>query len=187
MKRYFPVLLCIVVIALGWGLVAPAASYTVQSVLSSIFDGTDAINVNFNQSAVTGALTSGSLAVDTDVLSVVAATDVVEVNGFLDQPYQVIDAATYTLNAASKANMYVVKYTDTGAAGITLATAAAVDGRTITIKDGELNASANNITVGTEGAETIDEAGTYAMNADGESVTLLSDGTNWFVLGAYLE
>ena len=111
----------------------------------------------------------------------------VSVSGFFDSPYQLIDATSYTLSAASKANMYVANYTDTGVVGITLATAAAVDGRTITIKDGELNANTNNITIGTEGAETIDESATYVMDANGESVTLLSDGTNWFVIGAYLE
>ena len=119
--------------------------------------------------------------------AIVLASDSVTVNGFFDSPYLLVEAASYTVAAASKANHVIVAYTDTGAAGITLATVLAVDGRLVTIKDGDLNAGSNNITIGTEGAETIDEAATYAMDANGESVTLLSDGTNWFVMSAYGE
>ena len=62
-----------------------------------------------------------------------------------------------------------------------------VAGRLFSFKDGELNANTNNIQIGTEGAETIDEANTYTMDADGEAVTIMSDGTNWFIIDAYLE
>jgi len=129
----------------------------------------------------------GSLTVDTDVLSVDATNDIVEVNGFFDMPYVEVTANSYTVTSASKASYYVVNYTDTGAVNFCLDTDMTVDGRMITIKDGELNANNNNITITTEGAETIDEANTYVMNAAGEAVTLLSDGTNWFIMGAYGE
>jgi len=107
--------------------------------------------------------------------------------GFKTAPYEEITAATYSITAATKAQYFVVNYTDTGAVGLTLDTDLTVDGRILTIKDGELNANTNNIVIGTEGAGTIDEAATYTMDADGESVTLLSDGTDWFIMNAYGE
>lgn len=124
--------------------------------------------------------------------TVTGGTDSINVSivagsGFLISPYELIEAATYTLAATNKGQNFVIDYTDTGAASFTITTLSAVDGRTITIKDGDLNAATNNITIGTEGAETIDEAATYAMNADGEAVTLMSDGTNWRVMNGYLE
>jgi len=178
-----------------WMLMAAGAAPATKMSLSSVGVLT-LVNAATLDNSVNGTLTIteptiaivGSFNVDTDVLSVDATNDIVEVNGFQDHPYlELTGAAAYTLNAASKANYVVVNYTDTGAASVVLASALAVDGRLITIKDGELNAGSNNITIGTEGSETIDEAATYVMNANGESVTLLSDGTNWFVMGGYGE
>tara|TARA_R110000796_G_scaffold167313_3_gene284195 strand:- start:344 stop:1897 length:1554 start_codon:yes stop_codon:yes gene_type:complete len=90
-----------------------------------------------------------------------------------------VNAATYDLLTADK--VVHVTYTTTGAAAITLPTAQAVSGRTITIKDGGGNASVNNITIDTEGSETIDGATTLIILVDYTSVTLYSDGTNWFI------
>lgn len=56
-------------------------------------------------------------------------------------------------------------------------------GAMITIKTG----SAFDVTIDTEGAETIDGANSYALDATYEAVTLTNDGANWFILGGYLE
>jgi hypothetical protein len=140
------------------------------------------------ESLFTGAMTiTGDVAVDTDVLAIDTTNDIVEVNGWYDNPYLEVTTDSYTVTSDSKANYYVINYTDTGAVNFCLDTDVTVDGRVLTIKDGELNANNHNITITTEGSETIDEANTYVLNAAGESVTLLSDGTNWFVMSAYGE
>ena len=53
-------------------------------------------------------------------------------------------------------------------------------GRFIDIKDESGGAAANNITVATEGSETIDGAATATISTNYGVVRLYSDGTNWF-------
>jgi hypothetical protein len=68
----------------------------------------------------------------------------------------------------------------TGAAfDVDLPSAAVWDGRILTIK--KVDASANAVTVDADGAETIDGAGTYPLTAQWQSITIQSDGTNWYV------
>lgn len=54
----------------------------------------------------------------------------------------------------------------------------AVAGKKLVIKDESGDASTNNITV----SGTIDGATNYVMSIDYEAVTLVSDGTNWFII-----
>ena len=95
-------------------------------------------------------------------------------------PPTTVAAATYDLLVTD----YIlnVTYTGTGAVtSLTLPTAQVVSGREFTVVDGGGNASVNNITIDTEGAETIIGNATYVINTDYNSVTLYSDGINWFV------
>ena len=66
--------------------------------------------------------------------------------------------------------------------GFTLASSEVSDGRTVEITDTGGNAGTNNITISTEGSETISGDATLVMNIDYTSVTLRSDGTNWFIV-----
>lgn len=92
-----------------------------------------------------------------------------------------VNAATYDLLATD--DIVHVTYTGTGAVtSLTLPTAQVTAGRTIVIKDAGGNASVNNITVDTEGAETIDGAATFVMTSDYEDISLYSDGSNWFII-----
>lgn len=50
------------------------------------------------------------------------------------------------------------------------------------IKDITGTASTNNITVNPPGAETIDGDASFTMSSDYESVTIISDGTNYFII-----
>ena len=72
--------------------------------------------------------------------------------------------------------------TSAGTYTITLPTASVVKGRAFIIKDEDGNAATNNITVATEGSETIDGAATYVLTSNYESVGLYSYGTNWFTV-----
>lgn len=64
---------------------------------------------------------------------------------------------------------------------LTLPSAQAVrEGRPYVVKDESGNASAQNITVGTQGAELIDGAATDLINTDFASIGYYANGTNWF-------
>jgi len=70
----------------------------------------------------------------------------------------------------------------TAARTVTLASADAVDGREMRFKDETGNATENSITIATEGGETIDGASTITLEKDYKAVTLVSNGTNWYIL-----
>lgn len=69
---------------------------------------------------------------------------------------------------------------DATSAGFTLnlPTAANISGRTLIIK--KVDSSTNLVTIDPSGAETIDGSSTYELGMQYQSVTLVSDGTNWF-------
>lgn len=72
---------------------------------------------------------------------------------------------------------------DTSAAvTLTLLTAAVADGKSYTVKDYIGSASVNNISFATEGSELIDGSSTMTINQNFGAVTLICDGTNWFVI-----
>ena len=54
-------------------------------------------------------------------------------------------------------------------------------GRTLLIKDISGNASTNNITVTHHSAETIDGNSSYTIVVNYETITVISNGTNWFI------
>jgi len=92
----------------------------------------------------------------------------------------IVAAATYDLLVTD----YIldIAYTATGAVtSLTLPTAQVVKGRIIIIKDSGGTAGTNNITIDTEGAETIDGAATAVISSNYTSINLYSDGTNWFI------
>ncbi len=64
---------------------------------------------------------------------------------------------------------------------ITLPTAVGKTGQTYTIK--RINSGANAVTVGTTSSQNIDGAATYALSAQYKYVKVVSDGTNWIIVG----
>ena len=70
---------------------------------------------------------------------------------------------------------------DDGAITITLDTDHVVAGKTFIIKDQDGNAASNNITIDTEASETIDGAADYTISTNYTSISIYSDGTNWFI------
>lgn len=99
-------------------------------------------------------------------------------NGLLN--VTTINSATYDLLVSD--NILNVIYTTTGAVtSLTLPTAQTTRGRSIIIKDSGGNASANNITIDTEGSELIDGLSTKVISVDYDSINLYSDGTDWFI------
>jgi hypothetical protein len=91
-----------------------------------------------------------------------------------------VNVATYDLLTTD----YILNVTYTSIAAVTsltLPTAQVISGRVIHIKDAGGNAGSNNITIDTEGSETIDGAATLVLSANYESVSLYCDGSNWFI------
>ena len=100
--------------------------------------------------------------------------------GYLEfyKPYTEVDAATYNVDEFD----YIlhVTYTATGTVAITIPTALVVEGRRLVIKDTS-NAGTYNITVDGEGGELLDGEATQVISGDYDSMSLYSDGTNWFI------
>ena len=67
-----------------------------------------------------------------------------------------------------------------GVVTITLSTGMVVAGSVIIVKDEGGNAGTNNITVDTEGSETIDGAATDTISSNFGSQGYYNDGANWF-------
>lgn len=103
------------------------------------------------------------------------------VTGGLSYTITTVNASTYDLLITD--SIVHVTYTSTGAVtSLTLPTAQTTNGRFIIIKDAGGNAGTNNITVDTEGSETIDGQATLVIDSDYRSYTLYSDGSNWFIV-----
>jgi NDP-sugar pyrophosphorylase family protein len=64
---------------------------------------------------------------------------------------------------------------------VTLPTAVGVAGQTYTIK--RINTGSNAVTVGTTSSQTIDGATTYALSIQYKYVKVVSNGTNWIIVG----
>jgi len=67
-----------------------------------------------------------------------------------------------------------------GAVTITLPQAALVPGRIYVFK--RINAGANNVVVDGYASETIDGATTYTLSSQWAGVTVMSNGTAWFII-----
>ena len=67
-----------------------------------------------------------------------------------------------------------------GAVTITLPPAALVPGRIYVFK--RINAGANNVVVDGYASETIDGATTYTLSSQWAGVTVMSNGTAWFII-----
>lgn len=92
----------------------------------------------------------------------------------------IVSTATYTVLSTD----YILRVTrtSTGACTITIPTALITAGiPVLTIKDVGGNAGTNNITVNTEGAETIDGNASVILDVDNASINLYGDGTNLFI------
>jgi hypothetical protein len=88
---------------------------------------------------------------------------------------------TATAVSADSAQETIIGVTDTSVARtITLKQNDSRAGRIIIVKDESGAAATNNITIATEGAETIDGAATQVITANYGVGRFYSDGTNWF-------
>lgn len=90
---------------------------------------------------------------------------------------------------ATKTTTYTALYSDEvllgdatgGAFTITLPTAVGNEGKPFTVK--RINSGANAVTIGTTSSETIDGSTTVALSSQYAFRSVISDGTNWVVVG----
>jgi hypothetical protein len=88
-------------------------------------------------------------------------------------------SVTATGNVVSGDYLIVADATG-GAITMTLPPAALLSGRIYVFK--RINSGANAVIVDPSGAETIDGAATYTLSAQWNSVTIMSNGTAWFII-----
>ena len=89
-----------------------------------------------------------------------------------------VAGATYTVLRTD--DIIHSTYSATGAVTITIPTALMAEKKTFTIKDAGGKAGTNNITI--YSADNIDGSATYVINSDYDSITIYSDGNNWFII-----
>jgi hypothetical protein len=99
--------------------------------------------------------------------------------------------ASSALNIVSKTTTYTATTSDdlilcSGSAfTVTLYAASGNSGKQIRFKKTD-SSTANTITIDGNGSETIDGALTYTLDVQYEEVTLVCDGSNWYVLEKYV-
>ena len=87
---------------------------------------------------------------------------------------------TKTTSYTASAGDYTILCNNSGAITIALPAASGASGRIYVIK--KISGILNNVVIDPSGSETIDGAGTRTLSLQYESVTIQSDGSNWFVL-----
>ncbi len=124
-----------------------------------------------------GDLSGNNLSDSSDSIVTISGTTAVSgmVRGYVgkddgDSPYSTL-ATDYVIGGDTSVDVLTIDLTSTTVTA----------GRTVIVKDVGGNAGTNNITITTEGAETIDGAASFVINTNYESVSLVSDGTNWFI------
>lgn len=96
----------------------------------------------------------------------------------LISPSTSVTSSPYTTLSSDK----LILVNSAEATTINLVAAASFTYQYLTIKDISGNASRYNITIDGNSSETIDDSTTYVMKVDYESVTLYSDGTEWWII-----
>jgi len=95
---------------------------------------------------------------------------------------RITEVSTTPYSTSGSQSILHVTRTETSAVTITLDSDDVDDGKWILIKDASGHAGTYNITVQTEGSETIDGASTATISSDWGGLIIYSDGSNWFVL-----
>jgi hypothetical protein len=126
---------------------------------------------------------SGNISSSTGNLVITAGTSTlggkVTMSAAQKVKYGAVKTANYT---ASLTADYIIPVNSSGGAFTISLPAGHAAGDTFTIKDVNGSLATNNVTIDPNGSETIDGAATFAMTVNRQAVTVVSDGTNWFII-----
>ena len=93
----------------------------------------------------------------------------------------VLPVVTKSSNYTATATDYLILCDASGGAfTISLLASATVTGRQYTIK--KIDSSGNSVAIDGNGSETIDGTTTKSLNLQYDSITIQSDGSNWFII-----
>jgi len=174
------------------GVTHGASTYTtIEALINRLVDASSddaSLRVEFANSVSAFTATSLSVSGTSTLTGAVTAADDVSVAGWSIMAPTIVTAQDYTLSSTGKAAYYIWNRSDTGGGNIFLQTGA-TNGTFVCVADGDLNAGSNNLTINTEGSETINEAATYVLNANGESICTVynSAATDWAIMSGYAE
>ncbi len=119
---------------------------------------------------------------NSDVTVTSAANLAVNTNGIVLNCAQLVRVVSKSTTYSVVATDYVILMTGNA---FTATLPAPASGRTLIFKDAAGNAATQNKTISHSASETIDGAATYVLNVNNAAIKLVSDGTNWFVIGEY--
>ncbi len=89
--------------------------------------------------------------------------------------------------SAVQATDYVLRCTQNSAITLTLPAKNVNSGRVLIFKDALGNAGSNNVTIDGDGSDTIDGSAAFVLNMNRQSVTLVCDGINgWMITDMYI-
>ena len=108
------------------------------------------------------------------------------VTQFCGQAWQqiTITASTYSVDTNSTTSDLVI-FTDSTSNTVTITLPAPSAGRLIYVKDKTGKAATHNVTISQHASETIDGASSLTLSKNYDAVLLISDGTNWSIIGEY--
>ncbi len=109
---------------------------------------------------------------------------ILDANGKTDLTFSKAPAIPYTTitddTTLTDANVVVFADATSGAIDVTMYTADSNGGRSLTVK--KTDSSANAVSILRAGSDTIDGATSVILYHQNESITLISDNSNWFII-----
>ncbi len=100
--------------------------------------------------------------------------------GYASTPTLAVNTATGATYTADVTNYFIKVDATSNNVTVELPPAASVFGRQYVIK--RIDNSGNTVTIDPDGTETIDGATTYTLPAQYDSATIISDGTEWWII-----
>ena len=105
--------------------------------------------------------------------------DAVETTALIFETFPRAALITTNTTVSDAGRIYPVD-TGGGAVTVTLASAMVAEGVHVTVNDEGGAAGTNAVTIATEGSETIDGATSQSIGSNYGTLSLYSDGTNWY-------
>ena len=139
------------------------------SALAKMSDGIWRYNTSTTSSIY---YTGGNVGIGT-----ITPTSTLQNLGSLGLNITTVTSAAYTITSTD----HVIVANPTVNATVTLPTAIGISGRIYSVK----NNSTFSITIAAFGAETIDGAPNFILSSQYQSITLISDGTNWSIVSQW--